>query len=78
MKSGIEGLTLDLLMLQDEKRLMEGAIKDLQVTQRQLANAREHKYCEEEIAILGIRMAEVDVDIATRERVRREKAEAES
>ena len=54
MKNGIEELTFALLALQEDKRMLEGAIKDLQVTHRQSSSLRERQYCEGEIAILRL------------------------
>lgn len=70
MKNGIEELTFALLALQEDKRMLEGAIKDLQVTQRQSSSLRERQHCEGEIAILRLRIAEADAEIAEAERER--------
>ena len=67
MKNGIEELTFVLLALQEDKRMLEGAIKDLQVTQRQSPSLRERQHCEAEIAILRLRIAGADAEIAVAE-----------
>ena len=70
MKSGIEELTFALLVLQEDKRILEGAIKDLQVALRDSPSLRERQHCEAEIAILSLRIAEADAEIAEAERAR--------
>jgi hypothetical protein len=70
VRNGIEELTFTLLVLQDDKRMLEGAIKGLQVTQRESPSLRERQHCEAEIAILRLRIAEADAEIAEAERER--------
>lgn len=70
MKNGIEELTFALLVLQEDKRILEATIKDLQVTQRASPSLRERQHCEAEIAILRLRIVEADAEIAEAERAR--------
>ena len=70
VKNGMEELTFALLVLQEDKRILEATIKDLQVTQRASPSLRERQHCEAEIAILRLRIVEADAEIAEAERAR--------
>lgn len=71
MTHGIEDLTIELFVLQETKRQVEGTVKDLRVARKETNDPAKRRSYEDDIADLRTQIRDLNKEIADRERRRR-------